>query len=58
MTKDDQMRQLHSLLFAATYVREIIDDPKTTSAQDLNALARIHIGITDYMRRLEGEVVE
>jgi hypothetical protein len=45
--------KLHHLLFAATCVRDIIDDDGTKSVVELNALARIHLGITDLMQRIK-----
>jgi hypothetical protein len=36
-------------------VREIIDDAGTRCQGDLNALARIHLGITDLMQRIKAE---
>jgi hypothetical protein len=47
------VEKLSNLLFAATCVREIIDDPGTQSQSELNALARIHLGITDLMQRIK-----
>jgi hypothetical protein len=49
------VEKLSSLLFAATCVREIIDDHGTKSVAELNALARIHPGITDLMQRIKAE---
>jgi hypothetical protein len=39
--------------FAATCIREIIDDDGTQSQSQLNALARIHLGITVLMQRIK-----
>ena len=47
--------KLSNLLFAATCVRGIIDDPGTQDQTDLNALARILLGITDLMWRIKAE---
>ena len=44
-----------NLLFDATCVRGVIDDPGTQDQTGLNALARIHLGITDLMRRIKAE---
>lgn len=49
------VEKLSNLLFAATCVREIIDDDGTQSQSELNALARIHLGITDLMERIKAE---
>ena len=43
------------LLFAATCIRNGIDDDGTQSAPELNALARIHLAITDEMQRIKQE---
>jgi hypothetical protein len=45
--------KLHGLLFAATYIREILDDPATTDMGDINHLARVYSGITDFMAKLK-----
>ena len=47
--------KLHHLLFAAACLRDIIDDDGAKSIAELNALARIHLGITDLMQRLKAE---
>ena len=47
--------KLHHLLFAATCVRDIVGDDDATSRAELNALARIHRGITDLMERIKAE---
>ena len=49
------VEKLSNLLFAATCVREIIGDDGVKSDTDLNALARIHLGITDLMQRIKAE---
>jgi hypothetical protein len=43
--------KLTNLLFAATCIREIID--VTEDPKDLNHLARLHLGITDFMETLK-----
>jgi hypothetical protein len=47
--------KLSNLLFAATCVREIIDGGGVQPETDLNALARIHPSITDFMQRIKAE---
>jgi len=47
------VEKLHALLFAATYVREVIDATAPEAVSDLNHLARIHLGITDFMDTLK-----
>jgi len=45
------IEKLAALLFAATCVREVID--ATRDHSQLNQLARIHLGITDFMDALK-----
>jgi hypothetical protein len=40
---------------AAQCVRDIIDDEGTKTVPELNALARIHVGITDLMQAIKAE---
>ena len=47
--------KLAHLLFAASCIRDVIDDDGTQSAAELNALARIHLAITDEMQRIKQE---
>ena len=47
--------KLSNLLLAATCIREIVDTARTESQSELNALARIHLGITDLMQRIKAE---
>jgi hypothetical protein len=47
------VEKLHSLLFAATCVREVIDATDPEAIRDLNHLARVHLGITDFMDTLK-----
>ena len=43
------------LLSAASCVRDIIGDDRTQAVAEINALARIHLGITDLMERIKAE---
>jgi hypothetical protein len=47
--------KLMHLLLAAQCVRDIIDDEGTKTIPKLNALARIHVGITDLMQAIKAE---
>lgn len=49
------VEKLSHLLFAAACVRDVIDDDGAKSESELNALARIHLAITDLMRRIRAE---
>jgi hypothetical protein len=49
------IEKLPNLLFAATCVREIIDNDGVNSDAELNELAGIHLGITDLMQRIKAE---
>jgi hypothetical protein len=42
-------------LSAASCVRDIIGDDRTQAVAEINALARIHLGITDLMARIRAE---